>query len=102
MTDAQLAAILSAVTVAAGLIGAAIRWSAGRIIKALDANSASNVALTERLAVFTIRMEDITKFVEENTPVNQPIPKRPKTSPRGYPIGEYAIHRPSTRGEDDE
>lgn len=101
MTDAQLAAILSVVGACAGIIGAAIRWSAGRIIKALDANSASNVALTEKLAVFTVRLEDLGQFVEEHAPVNQPVPKR-KTAPRGYPIGGYGPMRPTTRSEDDE
>lgn len=102
MSDAQLAAIVSAITVAAGIIGAAIRWSAGRIIKALDANSESNVKLTVKMAEFTIRMEDITRFVEENTPVNQPIPQPPRKTPRGgVPIGGYGPMRPRTRGEDE-
>lgn len=100
MTDAQLGAILTAITVAAGILGTAIRWSAGRIIKALDANSESNIGLTARLAEFTVRLEDVSRFVEEHTPVNQPIPTPGRKTPaRGVALSEYAVHRPRTRGD---
>lgn len=100
MSDAQLAAILSAVTVVAGILGAAVRWSAKRIIRALDANSDSNIALTQRMAEFTLRMEDMTRFVEEHTPVNQPIPKPRRQTP---PQGSMYMHvRQRSKSDTDE
>lgn len=99
LDSSQLAAILACIVTVAGIIGAAIRWSAKRIIRALDANSDSNVKLTEKLAVFTVRLEDVTRFVEEHTPVNQPIPKPRRVTPAFG--SEYSYTRPKTRGGDE-
>lgn len=96
MTDAQLAAILSTVGVVAGIIGAAIRWSAKRIIRALDANSDSNVALTGKLAEFTLRLEDVGKFMEEHTPPPQEPPKPPRRQTPAQ--GTYFHTRGRTHG----
>ncbi|HEY6037921.1 MAG TPA: hypothetical protein VIV58_26760 [Kofleriaceae bacterium] len=104
MTDAQLAAILSAITVVAGIIGAAIRWSAKRIIRALDANSDSNVKLTGKLAEFTLRLEDVVKFMDEYTPPPQEMPKPPKrrTPAYGVAVTEYSYSRAKSRSDGDE
>ena len=76
MSDAQFGVLISAlVTVLGSLIGM-LRWSVNRITKALDDNTSSNledskakIALAEKLAVFATKLDSVTSFVQEHTPV---------------------------------
>lgn len=83
MSDAQLAAILTAVAAFGGAIAAAIRWGVMRLVKAQDratdaiiANTASNATLITKLEHVADRIDRISDFVDEMTPVEIPKPSR--------------------------
>jgi len=92
MTEGQLVALI--IAGASGLVGFA-RWAVLRITKSLDDNSLSNredaaakVQLAREMAVLSTKIDGIGRWVEEHTPVNQPIPRAPTQRPRTNP-GEY-------------
>lgn len=129
MTDAQLAAVLTAILGAIGGLGAVIRWAVTRVTKAIDDSTASRnkqadaeVELAKSLTTMALRLEDaigdisvVKRWVEEHTPVEgteQPPslrapasspslrpPPRARTNPGGVPI---AIDRPFRRGREEE
>jgi hypothetical protein len=98
VTDGQLATLVGALIAFGGAIGAALRWSVGRVTKALDDNTASrdrgaeaNVTLATAMAVLSTKIDAVSMYVHENTPVNQPIPSRTQT-----PRGTYLVGRGRT------
>ena len=121
MSDAQLAALITAITTAAGIIGASIKWAVGRITKALDDNAASHAkgadaqielakAMTSMAHELREARDDIALvrgFVEEHTPVggtrlpdelNERRGSRTRITPvRGVPA---IVERHRTRGGD--
>lgn len=76
MTDAQFAALLSAVIAGLGGVAATLRWAVGRITKAIDDNTASNAKLTDaqigyaaRMAEMATKLDHVASWVHEHTPV---------------------------------
>ncbi len=77
MTDVQFGLLLTALVGVAGTIGGAIKWAVGRVTKALDDNTASNVAdanaklvLAERLGAWAAKIDNIAGWIERHpTPV---------------------------------
>lgn len=120
MTDAQLAALLTAIVGSIGTLGAVIRWAVTRVTKAIDDSTASRnkqaeaeVELAKSLTTMALRLEDaigdisiVKRWVEEHTPVDgveQPpslrAPPSRNTPTRGLPIIERP-RRPKTNVED--
>lgn len=111
MSDAQFGVLVSALVTVLGSVIAMLKWSVGRIVKALDDNTASNledskakIALAEKMAIFATKLDSVANFVHENTPIHgtdvsafrseleaaKPKP-RAKSYPHGVPTTEY-IH----------
>ncbi len=89
MSDSQFGALITVlVTFLTGLIGM-LKWAAGRLVKALDDNTAAGMRDTEakiklasELAVFSTKIDHVTDFVEKHTPV-QGVPVSPQRAPSG-------------------
>lgn len=125
VTDAQFAALLSAILGAIGALGAVIRWAVNRVAKAIDDSTAARseqakaeVELAKSLTAMALRLEDaigdisiVRAWVEEHTPVGgteQPpelrAPARPATpQTRRTPVGGVPIveRRGRTSGDAD-
>lgn len=63
MTDNQFYVLITVVGTGLGLVGAAIRFSAGRIVAALDKNSDSMIKNTESNAILSTKIDSIANFV---------------------------------------
>jgi hypothetical protein len=113
VTDIQFGALLSAVVTGLGGVALAIRWAAGRLTKAIDDNTASNVKLSDAqiayagsMAGMAAKLDHVADWVHNHTPVemaaadpyatDRPASERLRapTYPRGY--------RPPRPGERDE
>jgi hypothetical protein len=104
VTDAQLAAVLAAISALATVIAGVLRWAVNRVTKsnddgttALIANTASNAVLTSKMDALMAsnqrlveRLDMVADFVEEHTPVGVPIPRR------ATPAGGVRSPRPGT------
>lgn len=89
MSDAQLTALLGCLSSAVALLVGVLRWSVIRITKALDDNTASHredaaakVILAEKMAVLATKIDSVSDFVEEHTPVQVPVPHKRSNTPR--------------------
>ena len=76
MSDTQFYVLVS--TILAGL--GAIRWSVGRIVKALDDNSTAMIANTKSNAVLTTKIDSIASYVKDRD--TAPI-RRKRSEPEG-------------------
>jgi hypothetical protein len=114
VTDGQLAALLTALTTVAGGVIATLKWVVGRIVKALDDNSAAHLKSAEQMAVLSTKIdhvyqatESVRDFVTERSGVHDVPPEvrpadqrqRTKSNPLGYPTtgAEYSA-TPRSRG----
>lgn len=75
MTDAQFATIIATLAAGLSLIAAAIRFSVGRVVTALDNNSAAMLENTKSNAVLSTKIDSVATFVRERStpPVGVPI-----------------------------
>ncbi len=59
--------------------------------KAMTDNAVTSRELILKLDGVLSRVDTISDFVQEHTPVNQPIPRRPATPARGVVSGPYSM-----------
>lgn len=107
MTDAQFAALLSAVIAGLGGIAATLRWSIGRITNAIDSNTAaykeSAKAQLEQAIKFSelsTKITDVTSWVHEHTPVDA-IPTAASRAAPTAPILTRGYRPPRPGAHDD-
>ncbi len=84
MTDAQFTMLVSVIGAGLTLIGAAIRFSANRVVKALDSNSSAMLDNTKANAVLATKIDAIAAYVHRTgatPPFGVPNKPRPKTGP---------------------
>lgn len=90
MSDAQFTILIGVIGAGLSGIGAVIKWSVGRIVGSIDANSTAMIENTKSNAVLSTKIDGIAKFVQtrEETPV------------RGVPVTAtgYGPGRPPTHG----
>lgn len=112
-TGTIIATVLGALGAFFGGCAALIKWALGRwdaaqaetratqhrTTDALIANTASNAVLAVKMdqvvtstGELSRKIDGIADFVQENTPVNQPMPQR-RTPAQGVPSGLYGIKR---------
>lgn len=96
MTDAQLTIALGAFAGVASAAGFVVRWAVNVITEAIKANTASNIELAKKSTELSTKIDGLSVFVQEHTPVNQPIPK----PPRKTPAGGYSFGRGGTSGDE--
>jgi hypothetical protein len=104
MTDGQFNTLIAAIVAGLAGVGAVIKWSVGRIVKAIDANSASMIENTKSNAVLATKIDHVTAYIQAESERDQESPHAKKrTPPTGTPIGGgyYPPRRPSTRGGDE-
>ncbi len=106
MTDIQFGLLLTTLVAVAGTIAGAIKWAVGRITKALDDNTSSNVLdaeakvkLAERLGEWSAKIDNIAGWIERHpTPVRgvpittAPPMRDPGPTPRGTTQGGGGYH----------
>lgn len=104
MSDAWLTALLAALTGVGGAIVAALRWAVNRVTKAMDDNTRAMLENTKASTRLEVKIDQVSDWVEEHTPVGRPPPKKPRarTNPQGTPIGggTYSVTRPKGGGEE--
>lgn len=88
MTDAQFGVLIAAVVAGLGGIAAAIRWSVGRVTKAIDDHTVSNVKLSEAqiayaaaMAGMSAKLDHVANWVHAHTPLEMEAADEPYTSP---------------------
>lgn len=112
-TEAVVGLVITILTGFFGGLAALVRWGLsqwressvenrmmqGRTIDALVGNTASNATLTGKLDQLLVSNADLSRkidgigdFVQEHTPVHQPIPRR--TPAYGLPAGQYSQTKP--------
>lgn len=64
MTDNQFYVLITVIGAGLAGIGAAIRFSVGRVVSALDLNSANMLENTKSNAVLTTKIDGIAQFVQ--------------------------------------
>lgn len=118
-TEAAIGLVVTILTAFFGGLAALVRWGLsqwkdastesrsmqGRTIDALVNNTQSNAQLTGKIdqllvsnAELSRKIDGVSDFVEEHTPINNPIPRR--TPVGGVSIGQYSQHkRGSTQGD---
>lgn len=103
LTDGQVAALVSALVTVGGAMVAAGKWAVNRITKALDDNSAvhrevasANVEHAKAMTALSVKIDHVTEWVEEHTPVTDPeSPLARRTADNGpTPRGGYGLNRP--------
>lgn len=72
MTDAQFGILISVIGVGLTGIGAAIRFSAMRVVKALDDNSAAMIENTKSNAVLSTKIDSIADYIQRVEPTRRP------------------------------
>lgn len=108
MTDAQLAAILSALGVVLTGAIAAARWGVTRVVKAMDratdaviANTASNATVVAKLEAFGWRLDDFGNEISGVGPAPEP-PQRVRTPAHGVRATTATEYHHVPRGRRDE
>lgn len=110
----QLAAIVAAIVTGCGVIGGAVKWGIGRVVKSNDAGTAALIANTASNAVLMVKIDalcasnaalvaeigKLSDFIDEHTPLNQMAPLQPKRRPQTPARGQYHVRGPTNRGED--
>jgi hypothetical protein len=108
MDTTQLGVIVTAIVAAGTGIAAAIKWSATRIVRALDANTAAFVAAekaaaaqTEALRNLAAEVRYVHEWCDEHTGVTDAasIARRPEPRRSGAAAGQYSLVRKRTEGE---
>lgn len=61
--------------------------------KAMTDNAVTSRELILKLESVMSRVDHIGDYIQEHTPVNQPIPRRPATPAGGVPSGLYGLKR---------
>ncbi len=106
MTDAQFGILIATLaTFLSGVIGM-LKWAVTRITHALDENTKSNkedaeakIHLAREMAVLSTKIDLIAQWVQEHTPVNQPVPTRRPTPSAGVQgPGYYSTRKPTRDG----
>ena len=111
MSDTQFTALIATLASMAAVLGAAVRWSVNRIVKAIDASTAAHRSAETELAVQAEVLRNVqdevrrvAEWTDAHTNVNDmPAGIRPKRIPtpaRGQPIGGYSFKRPKTNVDD--
>jgi len=90
-----IAAIAAAAGVIARAIAGAIKLIGERLIVSVDRNTEAWIAGTNKITELATKMDIVSDFVHENTPIEVPIRRR--TPPGGNPAGSYGPMRPPTR-----
>lgn len=85
MDNTQFAALLGVIGTGLTLLGAALRWSAGRIVKALDDNTSASIQWATAAAVLAAKVEDVHAFVRGDITPVETIRPRPGTYGPGRP-----------------
>lgn len=67
MTDNQFYVLITVIGSGCASIGLAIRFSVGRIVKALDDNSSAMLKNTEANAVLSTKIDTVSQFVRERS-----------------------------------
>jgi hypothetical protein len=108
VTDGQLAALIAAITSFCGGLFATIKWAVGRIVKALDDNSAAHLKSAEQLAVLSTKIDYVYQNSERTSGVHdvpveyrEPRETRPRAkSNPSFPAtgGEYLVTSRSRGG----
>lgn len=99
MDNAQLAALCTAIVTAGGTIAGVLRWAVGRVVLALDNNTAAYVKNVESLAVFGTKLDQVLDWQQEHTPPPVDIERlraREDKTPVETPRGAYGPMRPRT------
>lgn len=73
MTDAQFSILVTVIGAGLSGIGLAIRFSATRIIKALDDNSTAMLANTASNAVLSTKIDAIAQYVQRDRVPTPPL-----------------------------
>jgi hypothetical protein len=117
VTDAQIAALIAAITAGLSLIAAAVKFVGGRIVKSNDASTAALIANTASNAVLMVKIDQLVSsntelarkldaigdFMEEHTPIGPvPRPRKLPTPPKGSPTpgGRYHVRGASRADEE--
>lgn len=86
MTDTQFYILVSVVGAGLAGVGAAIRFSASRIVMALDANSKAMLENTKSNAILTTKIEGISDFVQKHVTISPPSKRRAQSQPTGVAL----------------
>jgi thioredoxin reductase len=86
MTDTQFYILVTVVGAGLTGIGAAIRFSANRLLKALDKNSDVMLKNTESNTVLTTKIDSIFSWMERRGTTPPTTKKRAATSPHGHKV----------------
>lgn len=73
MTDNQFYALLTVLGTGLAGIGAAIRFSVGRVVKALDLNSTAMLDNTKSNAILSTKIDTITTYVQGRSRVSSDV-----------------------------
>lgn len=100
MSDAQLAAILSALGVVLTALIGALRWSVTRVVRsmdratdAIDKNTASNAVVITKLDQFARRMDEFGDEISGVGPPPEPPRRTPAHGVRASTATEYRVPR---------
>ncbi len=110
MTDGQMTALIGAITLGLGGLGGLVKWCftqwlddrkeerAERKEERKDERAATMAVATAmttmalKFDAFEKQLASVEEFVEEHTPVNQPIPRRTSTPAQGVRVPRPGTH----------
>jgi hypothetical protein len=105
MTEGQFAAILGAITAFLGSLIATVRWGVGRITVSIDGNTAAyresakaQLEQAVHFAELSTKIDAVTDWVHEHTPVNALEYRTPTDLPRQ--LMEPQAERRADQGDD--